>query len=245
LITFGAFAIMRMLSSQSTMSISTAVTSLSILNLITNPARRLLFTVAVGLQAFGSFARIQTFLLLGKNVSEDPKETHGLMDKISPNSELSELSSVPQTPMTTRTMNSIGSFIKPEVASLLGKCFVPGTITAVTGPTGCGTSTILRSLLPREKETNLPLASDDIAYCSQTPWIHEGNVRDNIIGQSDWDVTRYDDVVQSCELDFDLKRMSEGEFTKVGSMGLSLSGGQKQRIVSFDQEQCWSTAGTK
>lgn len=232
LITFGAFGIMQMVSNQSSMSISVAVTSLSILNLITNPARRLLFTVAVGLQAFGSFARIQSFLLLGKSTTDESKETQGLMEKSLPiDPESSAPSSVVQTPTAARDAGTSERLVKPEVASLLEKYFAPGTMTAVTGPTGCGTSTMLRSLLPRESETSLPIQSDDIAYCSQTPWIHEGTVRDNIIGQSDWDMNRYNDVVRSCQLDFDLKRMPDGELTKVGSMGLALSGGQRQRVA--------------
>ncbi|KAI4600498.1 hypothetical protein KJ359_000853 [Pestalotiopsis sp. 9143b] len=232
LITFGAFGIMQMVSNQSSMSISVAVTSLSILNLITNPARRLLFTVAVGLQAFGSFARIQAFLSLGTNTSGESKETQGLMEKTLPTDpESSAPSSVVQTPTAARDTGTSERLVKPEVASLLEKHFTPGTITAVTGPTGCGTSTMLRSLLLRESEMNLPMQSDDIAYCSQTPWIHEGTVRDNIVGQSDWDITRYNDVIRSCQLDFDLKRMPDGELTKVGSMGLALSGGQRQRVA--------------
>lgn len=224
---------MQMVSNQSSMSISVAVTSLSILNLITNPARRLLFTVAVGLQAFGSFARIQAFLSLGTNTSGESKETQGLMEKTLPTDpESSAPSSVVQTPTAARDTGTSERLVKPEVASLLEKHFTPGTITAVTGPTGCGTSTMLRSLLLRESEMNLPMQSDDIAYCSQTPWIHEGTVRDNITGQSDWDITRYNDVIRSCQLDFDLKRMPDGELTKVGSMGLALSGGQRQRVVS-------------
>lgn len=224
------------------MSVSLVVTSLSILNLITNPGRRLLFTVAVGLQALGSFSRTQDFLQLEKQpvaneTSSSDKSEGGQVNKdvMAPSAESTDLEdALPKTTMIPQNTDPGTKRTEFEaVSSLLKTCFVQGSLMAVTGPIGCGKSTVLRSLLPREADTHLLTPSEDIAYCSQTPWIHNGTISDNIVGQSGWDPLRYEESLRSCELQFDLSRMPEGDATVVGSTGSALSGGQRQRIVSY------------
>ena len=81
LITFAAYSVVRLISHESSFSVTKAVTSLSILSLMNTPARRLLFAIPFGLQAVGSFDRIQKFLRLEQNPvvmatsSNDPGET--------------------------------------------------------------------------------------------------------------------------------------------------------------------------
>ncbi|KAK8035547.1 multidrug resistance-associated protein [Apiospora rasikravindrae] len=228
LITFGAFAIMRMVSHDTPMSVSTAVATLSILNLITTPARQLLFTVAVGLQSIGSFARIQTFLNLGRypkaDTSDGPQEASHFLDQGGEDEEDHEIQLQQMWPTEITLVDT------PPVA-VFETYFSTGIVTAVTGPIGCGKSTFLRSLLPKESENMLPLHAVDVSYCGQTPWIHDGTIRDNIVGQSDWDAVRYGEVLRACALNVDLKAMPDDDATIVGSMGLSLSGGQRQRIA--------------
>ncbi|KAK8066686.1 hypothetical protein PG997_013433 [Apiospora hydei] len=228
LITFGAFAIMKMVSHDAPMPVSTAVATLSILNLITTPARQLLFTVAVGLQSIGSFARIQTFLNLGRypkaGISDEPQEASHFLDQGGEEEEDHHIQLQQMWPTDTTLLDI------PPVAAF-ETYFSAGTVTAVTGPIGCGKSTFLRSLLPKESDSMLPLHAIDISYCGQTPWIHDGTIRDNIVGQSDWDAVRYGEVLRACALTVDLKAMPDDDSTLVGSMGLSLSGGQRQRIA--------------
>lgn len=71
-----------------------------------------------------------------------------------------------------------------------------------------------------------------MAYCSQTPWIYEGTIRDNIVGCSELDNPWYQSVLRCCDLDEDIGRMPDGDAAAVGSGGSKLSGGQRQRIVS-------------
>jgi ATP-binding cassette subfamily C (CFTR/MRP) protein 1 len=59
LITFAAYSVVRLASHEGSFSVTTAVTSLSILSLMNTPARRLLFAIPFGMQAVGSFRRIQ------------------------------------------------------------------------------------------------------------------------------------------------------------------------------------------
>jgi ABC-type bacteriocin/lantibiotic exporter with double-glycine peptidase domain len=122
---------------------------------------------------------------------------------------------------------------KPSIATPAIQ-FIPQGIIAITGPSGCGKSTLLRELLAFEASQFSSLfPSSDIAYCSQTPWVFEGTIRDNITGQSGLDSTWYQSVIRSCELNVDLDSMPKGDATDVGSEGSKLSGGQKQRIVSY------------
>ena len=109
-----------------------------------------------------------------------------------------------------------------------------GSFTAVTGPIGCGKSTLLKGLLSETAYAQglIQIFTESRAYCGQTPWIHDGTIRDNIVGKSGFDASWYREVIRSCELDFDLGRMPDGDASQVGSKGLGLSGGQRQRIVS-------------
>jgi ATP-binding cassette subfamily C (CFTR/MRP) protein 1 len=218
LATLGTYAIARMLSDESSLSVTKAVASLSILNLITTPARRLLFVIPLGLQSVGSFSRIQKFLQYEKDTEETVNSNFNDSEQ-----DVSE-----------KTVDSESKFMlaTPQHMSEADTFFAPAKFTAITGPIGCGKSTLLKALLSKTS-SRLDL-STDIAYCGQTPWIHDGTIRDNIVGASDLDALWYKEVVHSCELDFDLTRMPDGDATAVGSGGQRLSGGQRQRIVSTE-----------
>jgi len=70
-----------------------------------------------------------------------------------------------------------------------------------------------------------------MAYCSQTPWLQSGTVRQAIIGIVDdklVDEAWYDTVVDACALTYDLSKFPKNDQTLIGSRGITLSGGQKQ-----------------
>lgn len=221
LITLGAYSVVRLVSHESSLSVAKAVASLSILNLTTTPARQLLFAIPLGLQAVGSFERIQKFLqledmpiLIPTSSPNDPEEGQIEEESAEPDSKL--------------------PFQGQRPAPAIDICFTRASFTAITGPIGCGKSTLLRGLLSETASAQdiSRVSSPDIAYCGQTPWIHDGTIRDNIVGASALDALWYKDVIRSCQLDFDLSHMPEGDATVVGSGGQRLSGGQRQRIVS-------------
>lgn len=222
-----------MLSGQPNFSEATAVTSYSILNLISASAMQLLLAIPMGAQAIGCYGRIQSFLqtpedivpstattissdVTGKSASEKKviePESDTALEGIKQPCEKIEVLSDPRG--------------RPPVR------FVASGIIAITGPSGCGKSTLLRELLTFEQSQSSGIfPSGDIAYCSQTPWIFEGTIRDNILGQSEVNNNWYQSVLQSCELRVDLDSMPNSDATQVGSGGSKLSGGQKQRIVS-------------
>ncbi|KAF4332182.1 ABC transporter integral membrane type 1 [Fusarium beomiforme] len=219
LITFGAYSIMKLVSNEPNFSVSTAVMSFSILNLVSSPAMQLLLAIPMGAQAIGCYGRIQDFL----QISESPKSEIPGMDSSSPS----------DTTGIREQKEPVQEVVDKHISTfLLSLQFEPGCVIAITGPSGCGKSTVLRKLL-MTKEGQHPglVPSGDVAYCSQTPWIFQGTIRDNIIGQSELDNAWYEYVVRSCELDVDLDRMPQGDATNVGSKGSKLSGGQRQRCA--------------
>jgi ATP-binding cassette, subfamily C (CFTR/MRP), member 1 len=114
------------------------------------------------------------------------------------------------------------------------------SITAFTGPIGCGKSTVLKTLLgealPLSGRMSISSDHGGIAYCDQNSWLVSGTIRDNIVGYStsnnpQFDAEWYKTTLWACCLEEDLNDLPDGDSTKVGSNGDSLSGGQKQRIV--------------
>lgn len=110
-----------------------------------------------------------------------------------------------------------------------------GLTTMIVGPVGCGKSTLLRVLLGEIPEVSGTISTTfmNAAYCSQSPWITFGTIRQNIVGASQWEQQWYDIVIQACSLQIDLQQLPAGDQTKVGVRGSRLSGGQQMRVVSF------------
>lgn len=131
--------------------------------------------------------------------------------------------------------------------------FPNGALSVISGPTGSGKSLLLAAILgeaevlsgsirvPRpppieerfDSKANaanwiLPSA---IAFVSQTPWIENATIKDNILFGLPLDPTRYEKVIKACALTKDLALFEDGDLTEVGAQGISLSGGQKWRLT--------------
>jgi ATP-binding cassette subfamily C (CFTR/MRP) protein 1 len=108
-----------------------------------------------------------------------------------------------------------------------------GSLTMLVGPVSSGKSTLLKALLGETPATRGLQRSffTEVAYCSQSPWLVNDTLRNNITHGSDFDPTWYNTVIQACDLETDISIMPLGDETVVGSKGLSLSGGQQQRVA--------------
>jgi ATP-binding cassette subfamily C (CFTR/MRP) protein 1 len=108
-----------------------------------------------------------------------------------------------------------------------------GSMTMIVGPVSSGKSTLLKALLGETPATKGLQRSfyTEVAYCSQSAWLVNATLRENIIHGSDFDPVWYNTVVQACDLETDISGMALGDETIVGSKGLSLSGGQQQRVA--------------
>jgi len=254
--TFAAFAVMAKVQGSSSLSISQAITALSILTLLSTPLSGLLIAISQGFAALGCFQRIQEFLLgesrleqriFGSNskrvqdsgfpesplvfpggdielTSSPTLQRHTGCKDVSPDDQIVIKSGIFGWSETNLTVINDLTMQIPQNAQL----------TIIVGPVGCGKSTFLKALLG---ETSIfggfvYVKYLEIAFCDQTPWISNGSIRDNIIGESSFEDAWYNSVVWACALDADLQQMPNGDATIVGSKGVMLSGGQKQRLVS-------------
>ncbi|RDW69893.1 hypothetical protein BP5796_08290 [Coleophoma crateriformis] len=135
----------------------------------------------------------------------------------------------------------------------LNLSFPNNSLSIISGPTGSGKSLLLAAILgevevlsgyiqvPRappadQRFDNKATAADWIiptamAFISQTPWIENATIKDNILFGLPFDPVRYEKVVQACALSQDLEIFEDGDQTEVGAQGISLSGGQKWRLT--------------
>ena len=131
--------------------------------------------------------------------------------------------------------------------------FPNGALSVISGPTGSGKSLLLAAILgeaevlsgnirvPRpppvhERFDSKATAANwiipsAIAFVSQTPWIENATIKDNILFGLPYDPKRFDEVISACALTKDLAMFEDGDSTEVGAQGISLSGGQKWRLT--------------
>ena len=109
----------------------------------------------------------------------------------------------------------------------------PSTFTVVLGPTGSGKSTLLTALLGEVPKYDgyLYVSTPHIAYCAQVPWLINTTLKQNILGESLFDLNWYRKVIRACGLEQDFNMLASGDHSLIGSNGSTLSGGQKQRVV--------------
>jgi ABC-type multidrug transport system fused ATPase/permease subunit len=65
-----------------------------------------------------------------------------------------------------------------------------------------------------------------MAYVSQTSWIENATVRDNIRFGLPCRAQLYKDVLNACDLHPDVALLAEGDNTEIGPEGFNLSGGR-------------------
>ena len=121
-------------------------------------------------------------------------------------------------------------------------------LTIISGQTGSGKSLLLASvigeadtlsgyvLVPKRSETDLNISATNwlspssMAFVSQTPWIENASIRDNILFGLPLDSSRYQEVLRACALQTDLEMLVDYDLTEIGANGINLSGGQRWRV---------------
>ncbi|VDK33464.1 unnamed protein product [Dibothriocephalus latus] len=111
-------------------------------------------------------------------------------------------------------------------------------MVAVVGSVGAGKSSLLSACLGElyrrsgiAQQWFCPFCQATLAYTSQSAWIQQQSLRENIIFGTPYDPALYATVIEACQLDEDIRHLPDGDATAVGERGLTLSGGQKQRVA--------------
>ncbi|PPQ68225.1 hypothetical protein CVT26_005758 [Gymnopilus dilepis] len=106
-----------------------------------------------------------------------------------------------------------------------------GQLVAIVGPVGSGKTSLLQGLIGEMRKTSGSIVfGGSVGYCSQSAWIQNATIRENICFGRPFEEERYWKAVRDSCLEPDLEMLPNGDMTEVGEKGISLSGGQKQRL---------------
>lgn len=218
-----------------TPSTDVVFTSLSLISLLTNPVVLLSVSWTRFTSAIGCFDRIQEFLCKNSRANEvlvggewvAPENVSG-----------TKLNSVSTQAQPLLCMTDCSFSLGPDNSAILYGITLKiqhASYTVVTGPTGSGKSSLLEAMLGEMhlREGSLSVSSVKMAYCKQNPWIFNGTLKANIIGESHADEKWLEEVLHACNLDVEATTLPLGLDTVAGSSGAQLSGGQKQRVVNI------------
>ncbi|KAI1338782.1 P-loop containing nucleoside triphosphate hydrolase protein [Xylariaceae sp. FL0016] len=213
-------------------------TSISYIILLAAPLGVVFQIIPVILAAFTCLNRIQKFLEIDsrvdfrqrkRDITNKEKEENG-GEQYSHDLQLAP------------AVNIIGGSFgwKPSTPSLkhIGLHIPKSRLTIVIGPIASGKTTLCNVLLGETPmaqgcvAVDLGIGPDTVGYCSQTPFLTNTTIKENIIGHARYDEKRYNEVIEASMLKHDFEAlMQDGDQTRIGSNGITLSGGQKQRVA--------------
>lgn len=231
-VTFIGYGIIIRYSSGQAPSTATIFSALSLLSVLISPVNELVAAVPNLTAALECCSRIQQYATGKKRIdfrtlirSRDVSDGEMRLKSVENSTSIIELKQV-----------HAGWSPDQTVLRGISMQMSAGTLTIVVGPIGCGKSTLLQILLGEGilHSGSVNLSTDDIAYCDQTPFLTNRSIRENILGNLDYDQEWYDSCLRACALDVDIHQFSGGDKSLVGSKGIALSGGQKQRLVCWD-----------
>lgn len=115
--------------------------------------------------------------------------------------------------------------------------FPAGELSVISGKTGSGKSLLLAAaigeveLLGDRIQAPSMAEGHPVAFVSQTPWLQNATIKENILFGNPFDKDRYEKVLAACALEPDLAALIKGDETLIGLRGVKLSGGQRARLA--------------
>ncbi|ETS77081.1 hypothetical protein PFICI_10955 [Pestalotiopsis fici W106-1] len=217
------------------LDVSRMFTSLSYLLLLTRPLADVFQAIPQFLSALACLGRIQAFL-----ECETRHDFRRVLADLRLNSEKpsneSGASSEGVASVHPITIEN-GSFgWEPDKFSLrdINTRIPKSSLTMAIGPVGSGKSTLCKALLGEipysQGSVVLSNRFPHVGFCDQTAFLSNGSIRDNIVGFTPFEPSRYHEVIEATALAFDIATLPKGDGTNIGSDGITLSGGQKQRV---------------
>ena len=117
--------------------------------------------------------------------------------------------------------NSSNGFHCKQILTDISVTIKPGEIVGIIGEVGSGKSSFFHAIL-----NNLILLNPEecdgihingkIAYVSQTPWIQNETIKNNILFFKDFDQEKYNKIIEVTQLQYDLSVFDSGENTEIG-----------------------------
>lgn len=94
-----------------------------------------------------------------------------------------------------------------------------GSLVAIVGPVGSGKTSLLQGLIGEMRRASEPESvkfGGSVAYCSQSAWIQNASIRENVCFGKDFEEERYWRAVRDACLGMDLAMLPHGDLTEVG-----------------------------
>ncbi|KAH9237240.1 hypothetical protein K456DRAFT_1759479 [Colletotrichum gloeosporioides 23] len=247
IVTFAVYVIISVFWKNETLLPAQAFASIALIGLLTTPVVMFIQLLPMIVQSFACFDRIQDFCTYGPRPPAIDSQSSTFISPCSTDINLVSLTNEGDSKFLDSQQRYAVSFKRDSFGwkkdqAVLHDLTVDiprNAVTVVIGPVGSGKSSFLRAILGdliRMSPTAGPAVGNPpvkggVAYCSQSPWLENGTVRQNVLGVSLYDPKWYDAVISACGLETDLQAFQKGDYTLIGSNGVNLSGGQKQRIA--------------
>jgi ABC-type multidrug transport system fused ATPase/permease subunit len=131
---------------------------------------------------------------------------------------------MPNRPQRARTSSGVllpseGQTARTVVLENTTFTIPKGALAVVVGVTGSGKSSLLQAALLGEglHVTGSAAVGGRISYASQSAWIQNATLRDNVLFGTPYDQERYDRVVYACALLSDFTLLPAGDMTEIGN----------------------------
>jgi ABC-type multidrug transport system fused ATPase/permease subunit len=210
------------------LNVAQIFTTISFFNMLEKPILDLGDNIFDSGLAYVSYLRLESFFSsLRKGKKEDRSE-----EESTPLIQLEEEPEMVPSNVAISIQNGTFQFEeKKEIISKLNLTIPKGSLTCILGKTGSGKSALFHSIVgDMETVSGTVTVNGSIAICTQSPWLQNLSIRENILFGLSYDQTKYETVLNVCGLDKDIVNFPRRDFTEIGPNGSNLSGGQRHRL---------------
>ena len=195
----------------------TAFVSLNVFNLLRGPVVRFPYILAHLVRAVVSYKRIRKYL-----AAEEIEDNFDDKDSFSNDEEV----------VCLKDCSFLWNADEEPVLKDISLSVRKGSLVAIVGRVGAGKSSLFSALMGDmyRRGGRQSRLSGSVAYVPQTAWIQNTSLKKNITFVSDYDQSKYDQVIKACALQPDFELLPARDETEIGEKGINLSGGQKQRV---------------
>jgi ATP-binding cassette subfamily C (CFTR/MRP) protein 1 len=222
------------------LNVATIFSSLQLFNVIKAPMTELSISITTLSDVHAARIRLTKFMTLEEQAHDlliDPSSNFAVRasgdfayETVIPQEETATEAKLPKVQRAKESMedpdDSVSAHEKGEEE---GKPFTlndidlnieRGSLCCLFGRIGSGKSALLQALLGEMRQTRgAPVKfGGSVSLVTQTPWIQNASVKDNILFGQDMDRTRLQETIHVCALAEDLSELSDGVDTEIGGL---------------------------